>query len=146
MKRRSIGNQEDRSEENSSEEDTDTPQLRPRRCGAPKLPATKMTKTQVIRYMAEQMEVPPKQVAGFFNSADRDRDGPDPEARRVHDPWLGQAGEGAACGPDRPQPGHRRGDQDQGQDDGEVPVGQGRQGRGGPAQGVMLISELSCLL
>ena len=32
-----------------------------------KLPATKMTKTQVIRYMAEQMEVPPKQVAGFFN-------------------------------------------------------------------------------
>ena len=34
---------------------------------APKLPAIKMTKTQVIRYMAEQMEVPPKQVAGFFN-------------------------------------------------------------------------------
>jgi DNA-binding protein HU-beta len=33
----------------------------------PKLPATKMTKTQVIRYMAEQMEVSPKQVAGFFN-------------------------------------------------------------------------------
>ncbi len=32
-----------------------------------KLPATKMTKTQVIRYMAEQMEVPPKQIAGFFN-------------------------------------------------------------------------------
>ena len=26
-----------------------------------------MTKTQVIRFMAEQMEVPPKQVAGFFN-------------------------------------------------------------------------------
>ena len=25
-----------------------------------KAPATKMTKTQVIRYMAEQMEVPPK--------------------------------------------------------------------------------------
>ena len=34
---------------------------------APKLPATKMTKTQVIRYMAEQMEVSPKQVAGFFD-------------------------------------------------------------------------------
>ena len=33
----------------------------------PKLPATKMTKTQVIRYMAEQMEVSPKQVAGFFD-------------------------------------------------------------------------------
>lgn len=35
--------------------------------GAPRLPATKMTKTQVIRYMAEQMNVPPKQVAAFFN-------------------------------------------------------------------------------
>jgi DNA-binding protein HU-beta len=34
---------------------------------AAKLPATKMTKTQVIRHMAEQMEVPPKQVAGFFD-------------------------------------------------------------------------------
>jgi DNA-binding protein HU-beta len=33
----------------------------------PKLPATKMTKTQVIRYMAEQMEVSPKQVTGFFD-------------------------------------------------------------------------------
>lgn len=31
-----------------------------------KVPAAKMTKTQVIRYMAEQMEVPPKQVASFF--------------------------------------------------------------------------------
>ena len=35
--------------------------------GNTKLPATKMTKTQVIRYMAEQMQVPPKQVASFFN-------------------------------------------------------------------------------
>ena len=33
---------------------------------ANKAPATKMTKTQVIRYMAEQTEVPPKQVAAFF--------------------------------------------------------------------------------
>ena len=32
-----------------------------------KLPATKMTKTQVIRYMAEQMDTPPKQIAAFFN-------------------------------------------------------------------------------
>ena len=32
-----------------------------------KVPAEKMTKAQVIRFMAEQMEVPPKQVAGFFN-------------------------------------------------------------------------------
>ncbi|MGI4757394.1 MAG: HU family DNA-binding protein [Janthinobacterium lividum] len=33
----------------------------------PKLPATKMTKTQVIRFMAEQMAVPPKQVGQFFD-------------------------------------------------------------------------------
>ena len=32
-----------------------------------KLPATKMTKTQVIRTMAEQMEVPPKQIVAFFD-------------------------------------------------------------------------------
>ena len=32
-----------------------------------KMPATKMTKTQVIRYMAEQMDTPPKQIAAFFN-------------------------------------------------------------------------------
>ena len=30
-----------------------------------KAPATKMTKTALIRYMAEQMQVPPKQVAAF---------------------------------------------------------------------------------
>ena len=29
--------------------------------------APKMTKTQVIRYMAEQMEVAPKQITAFFN-------------------------------------------------------------------------------
>ena len=32
-----------------------------------KAPVEKMTKTQVIRYMAEQMEVPPKQIARFFD-------------------------------------------------------------------------------
>ena len=32
----------------------------------PKLPATKMTKTQIIRFMADQMDVPPKQVGQFF--------------------------------------------------------------------------------
>ena len=32
-----------------------------------KLPATKMTKTQVIRYMAEQMDTPPKEIAALFN-------------------------------------------------------------------------------
>ena len=35
--------------------------------GNTKLPATKMTKTQVIRYMAEQMQIPPKQIGAFFN-------------------------------------------------------------------------------
>ncbi len=32
-----------------------------------KAPASKMTKAQVIRYMAERMEVAPKQVAAFFD-------------------------------------------------------------------------------
>ena len=32
-----------------------------------KAPVQKMTKTQVIRYMAEQMEAPPKQISAFFD-------------------------------------------------------------------------------
>ena len=34
---------------------------------AVKGPVSKMTKTQVIRQMAEQMEVPPKQIGAFFD-------------------------------------------------------------------------------
>ncbi len=34
---------------------------------AAKVPAQKMTKTALIRYMAEQMEAPPKQIAAFFD-------------------------------------------------------------------------------
>ena len=34
--------------------------------GSSKLPATPMTKTQLIRYMAEQMDIPPKQVTSFL--------------------------------------------------------------------------------
>ncbi len=32
-----------------------------------KAPVQNMTKTQVIRYMAEKMETPPKQIAAFFD-------------------------------------------------------------------------------
>ena len=32
-----------------------------------KLPATKMTKIQLIRFMAEHMDIPPKQVSHFFD-------------------------------------------------------------------------------
>ena len=32
-----------------------------------KAPVQKMSKTQLIRYMAEQMEAPPKQIAAFFD-------------------------------------------------------------------------------
>lgn len=32
-----------------------------------KAPAQKMTKTGLIRYMAEQMDAPPKQIGAFFN-------------------------------------------------------------------------------
>ncbi len=31
-----------------------------------KLPVAKMTKNALIRYMADQMEIPPKQIASFF--------------------------------------------------------------------------------
>ena len=42
-----------------------TPSVAPaKKTAAAKLPSTKMTKTQVIRHMAEQLQVPPKQVAG----------------------------------------------------------------------------------
>ena len=34
---------------------------------AVKAPVQKMTKTALIRYMAEQMEAPPKQIAAFFD-------------------------------------------------------------------------------
>ena len=34
---------------------------------ATKAPVQKMSKTQLIRYMAEQMEAPPKQIAAFFD-------------------------------------------------------------------------------
>ena len=88
-----------------------------------KLPVTKMTKTALIRYMAEQMAGPTEAGCGLLHSADRDRHNPDPQERRVHGPGPGQAGEGATCCPDRPQPADRRGDQDQGQDGGEVPAG-----------------------
>jgi DNA-binding protein HU-beta len=33
----------------------------------PKAPSSKMTKTQVIRYMAERMAVAPRQIAAFFD-------------------------------------------------------------------------------
>ena len=32
-----------------------------------KAPVQKMTKTQVIRFMAEQLEAPPRQIAAFFD-------------------------------------------------------------------------------
>ncbi len=32
-----------------------------------KAPVQKMSKTQLVRYMAEQMEAPPKQIAAFFD-------------------------------------------------------------------------------
>lgn len=38
----------------------------PAKKASSKLPVAKMTKTALIRYMADQMEVPPKQIASFF--------------------------------------------------------------------------------
>ncbi len=51
-----------------------------------RLPSTKMTKTQVIRYMADQMTVSPKQGGRLLRPADRDCNHPDEEAGQVHNP------------------------------------------------------------
>ncbi len=72
-----------------------------------KAPVQKMTKTQLIRYMAEQMEAPPKQIAAFFDLLIETATTHTRKNRRVHDSGPGQAGEGATCSPDGPQPGDR---------------------------------------
>ena len=58
----------------------------------------------MIPYMAEPMEVPPKQVSGFFNPLIETGDGSDQEARRDHDPGLGQASGGATRNRDQARP------------------------------------------
>ena len=106
--------------------------------GSTKLPATKMTKTQVIRYMAEQMEVPPKQVSGFFNLLIETATTQTRKQGEFTIPGLGKLVKAQRAARIGRNPADRRGDQDQGQDDREVPAGQGRQGRGGPTQSLML--------
>src|SRR5258708_748092 len=61
-------------------------------------------------------------------AAGRDRGERDQEEWRVHHSWDRQAGEGGAQGAAGSQSADRRNDQDQGQDRGEVPRGQGCKG------------------
>ena len=62
MNGESIGEQE-----SSSEEDGDEEVSAHQDAAYAKAPVQKMTKTQVIRYMAEQMEATPKQIAALFD-------------------------------------------------------------------------------
>ena len=83
---------------------------------AVKAPMSKMTKTQVIRYMAEQMEVPPKQVAGFFNLLIENATAQTRKLCEFTIPGLGKlikAQRASRMG----GPGNGRCDQDQGLDD-----------------------------
>ena len=78
-----------------------------------------------------------------LRSADRDRDDPDAQERRVHDSGAGQAGEGAACGPHGPEPGYGRDYQDPGQDDRKVPAVEISQGCRGATQTLAVVSDVN---
>ena len=95
---------------------------------AVKAPMPKMTKTQVIRQMAEQLEVSPKQIGAFFDLLIEIATTETRKAGEFTIPGLGKAREGPTRSPDAPQPGDWRIDQDRGEDDREVPSFQGCQG------------------
>ena len=95
---------------------------------AVKGPVPKMTKTQVIRQMAEQLEVSPKQIGAFFDLLIEIATTETRKAGEFTIPGLGQAREGPTRSPYGPQPGHWRVDRDRGEDDREVPSFQGCQG------------------
>ena len=90
-----------------------------------------MTKTQLVAHLAEQVCVTKKQagemLAALVETAYK-------QEARVHNSGPGQAGRGQAQGAPGPQPGHRRPDQDPGQDRGQVPRGQSLQGCGRSAK------------
>ena len=68
------------------------------------VPAAKMTKTQIIKAMAEKLEADPKQIQSFFDALAEMADRADTRGRRVHRARPGQAGESGAQGAYGPQP------------------------------------------
>ncbi len=92
----------------------------------PKFPATKMTDTQVIRFMAEQMDVPQKQVDQFLTLL---IDTAMAQTKKVGEftiPDLGKLVEAQRAARMGPNPVTDEANQDQGQHDGQIPVGEGR--------------------
>jgi len=90
--------------------------------------ATGMTKTALIRHMAEKLQITNKQPPPAWSCWRR------PLSRRPRrmascNPRHRPPGKGRAQGPHGPQPADRPGHQDQGQDRGQIPRGQVRQGR-----------------
>ncbi|MGI4827310.1 MAG: hypothetical protein ACRYFU_03840 [Janthinobacterium lividum] len=108
-----------------------------------KAPIPKMTKTQVIREMAEQMDVSPKQIGAFFDLLIETATTQTRKGRRVHDSRSGQAREGSACSENGSQPGHRRIDQDSSQDHREVSTFQSYQGRRCAIQEIVRLNHRS---
>ena len=91
-----------------------------------------MTKTALIRYMAEQLGITPKQVAGFFNLLIETATTETRKQGEFTIPGLGKLVKAQRARIGRnPQTGEAKIGR------GEVPVGQSRQGCGGPTQGVV---------
>ena len=74
--------------------------------------AAGMTKTQLVRHIAEKHELSNKQVAALMESSRRSRDQRDQEERRIRSAGLGPPGEIGPQGAHRPQPADRRSHQD----------------------------------
>ena len=91
--------------------------------------ATGMTKTQLVRHMAEQTELEQQAGRGVSRDVRRTCDQRDQEERHFHSAGPGPSGEVEPQGAHGPQSANRRSNQDSCQDRGEVPRGQGREGR-----------------
>ncbi len=98
--------------------------------------ATGLTKTALTRLPGREAGTDQQASRSLPGPAGGDRHQGNQEERRLRNPRHRPPGEGRAQGPHRPQPADRRGHQDQGQDRGQVPRGQGRQGRDRPCQEV----------
>ena len=91
--------------------------------------ASGMTKTQLVRHLAETLETNNKTIASFSRGTERYRGKGNQEKRRVRCSRTRPPGEGASQGPRGTQPADRRTDSDQSQDRREVPRRQGHQRR-----------------
>ena len=98
--------------------------------------ATGMTKTQLVRHLAEKHELSNKQVAAFLDYMAEVAIKETKKNGVFVVPGHRPLGEVEPQGAHRPQPPDGRSHQDRCQDRGEVPRGQGRQRRHRPAEEV----------